>query len=152
SVERDLDDPAGFSRLRDRLDHAQVLQAVAPGDERLFLAADHLAEMRYLPRERVIALERKRLRLEWLEPPAILVAPAATQAHRGTGEGATAADDHVRILVGIRRVRPVLLRRLLPALRRCRRVREQERAERGVGEAQVDRDRVLDLELARCIR
>ncbi len=44
----------------------------------------------------------------------------------------------------VRRIRLVLLRRLLPVLRRGSGVAEQKRAQGAIFEAQIDRDRVLD--------
>src|SRR6266508_1063503 len=111
------DDLSGASRLDDRIGHAQVLQAVARAHERRRLAGNDRGEVLDLVRERIFALNRLGSRPERLEPRPVLLLLVVPDPHRGNTERSRGADDGVSVLVLVGRIRLVLLRRLLPALR-----------------------------------
>ena len=115
-------------------------------------APHHCAEMLHLVLERILPHQARDADFERLPPRLVLGAGIGLQAHRRNREAAHRAGDDVAILVVVRRIARVLLRRVLPASLARRGVRQHERAERAVGEADEDRHRVLDREVAGGVR
>jgi hypothetical protein len=138
--------------LGDGLGDAQILQTVPDADDGFGFTANDAAEVFDLARERVVVRHLGDTDVERFPPRAILRSGIGLHAHRRHRQRTERAGDHVAVLVGIACVRLVLLRGLLPAARAGRRVRQHERSEGTVREAQVDRHGVLDREAARRAR
>src|SRR5689334_15457805 len=90
-------DGSATRRLRNRFDNTQILQAVLGADERLGLPANHRAEMRELPFQRIDHFERHDGRLERLVPGSIGLGRITFEGHRGNRQRSERSDDKIAI-------------------------------------------------------